>query len=379
MTSDKKIQEDPKVSGLDDIAFAETYLSHVDGEQGRLVIRGYDVEELGGQADFETVCHLLWKGVLPDGAAWASLRRRLGSERCQIFPLIAAVKNPAANGMAYLRQVLAGLEANEQETPGETERLVAATSVAAAAWNRLRQGLPLVPPREDAGHAEDYLHMALGRDPEPRLVAALDAYLVTVADHGMNASTFASRVVASTGSDLVSAVTSGICALKGPLHGGAPGPVLDMLEAVAHPENARTWLETELTAGRRIMGMGHRIYRVRDPRAAVLERAIMELEAAGSASRRLTLARAVEKAATALLAERYPGRPLKANVEFYTAVLLDTIGLPAALFSPTFAVARVAGWCAHVGEQRRFGRLVRPQSTYIGPFGLHFKKTGGAL
>jgi len=160
---------------------------------------------------------------------------------------------------------------------------------------------------------------------------------------------------------------AGIGALKGPLHGGAPGPVLDMLAAVGQPHAARSWLETELQAGRRIMGMGHRIYRVRDPRAAVLEVAIDRLEKSGVQSPRLILARAVEKAAAELLQERYPNRPLKANVEFYTAVLLDALGLPAVLFSACFAAGRVAGWCAHVDEQRKFGRLVRPQSNYVGP------------
>jgi citrate synthase len=183
----------------------------------------------------------------------------------------------------------------------------------------------------------------------------------------MNASTFAARVVASTGSDMVSAVVAGICALKGKLHGGAPGPVLDMLDAIDDAASAREWLEAELSRGARIMGMGHRIYRVRDPRAFVLERAIARLEAgrSGGSSGRLALARAVEREAEALLAARYPNRALRANVEFYTAVLLEAIGLPRALFTTTFAVARAAGWTAHVEEQRRVGRLIRPRSRYV--------------
>ncbi len=190
---------------------------------------------------------------------------------------------------------------------------------------------------------------------------------MTVADHGMNASTFAARVVASTGSDLVSAVVAGVGALKGPLHGGAPGPVLDMLDAIAAPERAAAWIEGELLAGRRIMGMGHRIYRVRDPRAAVLERATLELSRAGVVTGRLGLARAVERAAEGALRQKHPDRPLRANVEFYTAVLLDTLGLDRAEFTPTFAVGRAAGWTAHVEEQRATGRLIRPASRYVGP------------
>ena len=183
----------------------------------------------------------------------------------------------------------------------------------------------------------------------------------------MNASTFTARVVASTGSDLVSAIVAAIGALKGPLHGGAPGPVLDMLDAIGHPAHARAWLEADLAAGRRIMGMGHRIYRVRDPRAAALEHAISVLERTGAVGDRLALARAVERDAERLLTDRHPERSLRANVEFYTAILLEAIGIPRTLFSPTFAASRVVGWCAHVDEQRRVGRLIRPASTYVGP------------
>src|SRR5437868_15494231 len=177
----------------------------------------------------------------------------------------------------------------------------------------------------------------------------------------MSASTFTARVIAWTHSELISARVGAVGALKGPLHGGAPGPVLDMLDAIGEPANAEAWLCAELAAGRRIMGMGHRIYRVRDPRAAVLETAVKPL-----ASKRLELARAVEQAAAKILAEKKPDRALAANVEFFAAVLLDAVGLPREQFAPTFAVGRIAGWCAHVLEQRRVGRLVQPASRYIG-------------
>jgi citrate synthase len=165
----------------------------------------------------------------------------------------------------------------------------------------------------------------------------------------------------------VSAVVAALGALKGPRHGGAPGPVLTMLDAIGTPELAADWIARELAAGRRIMGMGHRVYRVRDPRAAVLERAIERLHLAGLRSNRLALARAVEAVAVASLGERNPERRLAANVEFYTAVILDAIGLPPALFAATFAVARVAGWLAHIDEQLAGGRLIRPASRYVGP------------
>jgi citrate synthase len=240
----------------------------------------------------------------------------------------------------------------------------------AAAWSR--QPTP-VRPDPSASHAADYLRMVTGETPAAHEVAALDAYLVTVIDHGMNASTFAARVVASTASDTVSAIVAAIGALKGKLHGGAPGPVLDMLDAIGSADAARAWLDAALSRGERIMGMGHRVYRVRDPRAFVLERAVARLEAArgdGPSTRphsggRLVLARAVEREAESLLAARYPERALRANVEFYTAVLLEAIGLPRTLFTPTFAVGRSAGWCAHIEEQRATGRLIRPRSRYV--------------
>jgi citrate synthase len=210
--------------------------------------------------------------------------------------------------------------------------------------------------------------MATGAS-SPARARALDRYLTTVSDHGMNASTFVARVVASTGSDVVSSVVAAIGALKGPLHGGAPGPVLDMLDAIGTADRAHAWLAAELAAGRRIMGMGHRIYRVRDPRAAVFERALAEMagELPAGAAERLALARAVEKEATAMLTARHPDRPIAANVEFYTAVLLEAVGLARALFSPSFAAGRVLGWTAHAAEQRRTGRLIRPASRYVGP------------
>jgi citrate synthase len=239
--------------------------------------------------------------------------------------------------------------------------------VFAAAWARQAVGLAPVAPDPAFSHAGDYWRMVHDATPTAAVERALGTYLVTVADHGMNASTFAARVVASTGSDAVSAAVAGIGALKGPLHGGAPGPVLDMLDAIGEPERARAWLEAELAAGRRIMGMGHRVYRVRDPRAAVLERALEALARDGGASERLPLARAVERAAVELLRGRYPERALQTNVEFYTAVLLDALGFERRLFSPTFAVGRVVGWYAHVLEQRATGRLIRPASRYVGP------------
>ena len=347
--------------GLEGVVVSATRLSSVDGERGQLIIAGHDVEALGGKATFEDVIALLRDGVLPGSGRREALRARLGAARATAYSALRPVTLDADDAMSALRAGVSQLRTEDEDV------VIGAVAVIAAAWTRLRAGLPIVPPDPSLSHASDFLRMTTGRDAEPARVAALDAYLVTVADHGLNASTFAARVVASTGSDLVSSIVAAIGALKGPLHGGAPGPVLDMLDAIGTPEGASSWLETELSAGRRIMGMGHRIYRVRDPRAAVLERATRRLEASGATSGRLSLAHAVEQAAVGALRDRHPTRPLAANVEFYTAVLLDAVGLPRELFAAVFAVSRVAGWCAHVAEQRAGGRLIRPASIYIGP------------
>jgi citrate synthase len=357
----------PTASGLDGVVVARTALSDVDGERGRLVIRGCAVEDLVERATFEDACGLLWNAAWPSPSERAALRATLSEARQQAFTLVSTLGDAfkSTDGMEALRAAVGHLRATDQDA--DRLRLTGAMPVFAAAWARERSGRPVVPPQPGLSHAADYLQMMTGQLPDQPRVAALDAYLCCVVDHGMNASTFVARVVASTGSDLVSAVVAAIGALKGPLHGGAPGPVLDMLDAIGHPGRARAWLQAELEARRRVMGMGHRIYRVRDPRAAALERAMSVLERSETGGERLALARAVEREAERLLAERHPERSLRANVEFYTAVLLDAIGIPRTLFAPTFAASRVVGWCAHVDEQRRVGRLIRPASTYIGP------------
>ncbi|MEY9172481.1 citrate synthase [Bradyrhizobium elkanii] len=212
-------------------------------------------------------------------------------------------------------------------------------------------------------HAADTLRMLLGRKVEPREVAALDAYLVTVCDHGMNASTFTTRVIASTQADLFAAITGGYCALTGPLHGGAPEPVLEMLDAIGTRERIKPWVDGALAHGERLMGFGHRVYRVRDPRADVLKVAIERLEASGAD---LPFAAEVEAYIREALRKKNPERPLETNVEFFTAILLDGLEIPRQAFTPIFAVARAAGWTAHALEQRRTGRLIRPSSSYVG-------------
>ncbi len=355
------------LTGLDGVVVAETELSDVDGERGQLIIRGYEVEELVGEAVFEDVCALLWSGRLPTGGERNDWRMRLAQGRLDAFALVPSLGDALElpDGMDALRAALGHLTAFGS-FPRDALLLTGATAVFAAAWSRRQSRQEPIEPDPSLSHAADYLRMVVGKPVGSSRVEALDAYLCCVVDHGLSASTLAARVVASTGSDLVSAVVAGVGALKGPLHGGAPGPVLDMLDAIEDPMHARSWLAGQLSTGHRIMGMGHRVYRVRDPRAAALERVAARLEASGSTGDRLSLARTVEREAEALLAERHPARRLRANVEFYTAILLEAIGIPRASFSPTFAASRVAGWCAHFDEQRRRGRLMRPLSTYIG-------------
>jgi citrate synthase len=341
--------------GLDGVVAARTRLSEVDGERGRLTIAGFPVEVLAPRATFEDAAFLLWNDRLPTAAERAATRAALAAAR---------VLDPVQR--TWIERLVGGGTA-----PMDVLRIVAGTlgapHVIAAAIGACRAGRPIGEPDPGASHAADLLRLLRGVPPTPAAVRALDTWLVTVCDHGLNASTFAARVVISTGSGLTDAVVAAIGALKGPLHGGAPGPALQLVRAIARADRAPEMLAAELAAGRRLMGFGHRIYRVRDPRAEVLDGACRALHAAGEGDPALAaLARAVEAEALRLLAAHKPGRPLRTNVEFYTALLLDSLGIPDELFTAFFAAARSAGWTAHAIEQRREGRLIRPSSEYVG-------------
>jgi citrate synthase len=238
-------------------------------------------------------------------------------------------------------------------------------TLVAAFW-RFRQGLELLAPRSDLGHAANFLYMLSGDRPDAERERGLETYLNTVIDHGLNASTFAARVIVSTGSDLVSAVVGALGALKGPLHGGAPGPALNMVFDIGDASRAEAFLRQKIEAGDRLMGFGHRVYKVRDPRADVLAVAAERMYVGRGDMSLYTLARSVETTALRLLEEYKPGRRLQTNVEFYTALLLHGLGFDVSLFTPTFAISRAAGWIAHALEQRHVGRIIRPQSEYSG-------------
>jgi citrate synthase len=366
--------------GLEGVVAAETVLSHVDGQAGRLIIGGYELGEIAGRVGFEQAAHLLWQGRLPNPAELADLGREMAAQR-RLPPLTLSVLRAAAGAppIDALRMGAATLTLGLPD-PDDISRaadlaragmLAARFPVMVATHLRLARGEEPIAPRADLSHAANFLWMTHGREPDPIAARALDTYWVTVMDHGMNASTFTARVIASTRSDMVSAVTGAIGALKGPLHGGAPGPVLDMLHEIGTASNAEPWLRAELAAGRRIMGFGHRVYRVRDPRAEVLSRVAEELAGAALEDRELfDLARQVEQVAVRVLAEHRPERQLTTNVEFYTALVLQSLGLPPRGFVALFACGRVAGWAAHVIEQHGEDRLIRPQSRYVGPQGL---------
>ncbi len=352
-----------KKGGLDGVVAAQTRLSHVDGQAGELIIGGYQLKELAGRVSFEEAAHLLWRGALPE-AAMRVVR--------------AAAKAPPIDALRMACATLSlDLPHPDDISPAAdlhaAKLLTARFPTVVAAHARLSAGQEPIAPRTDLPLAANFLYMIHGKEPDPIAARAIDTYWVTVIDHGMNASTFAARVIASTRSDTVSAVTGAIGALKGPLHGGAPGPVLDMLKDIKSADRAEPWVRNELAAGRRIMGFGHRVYKVRDPRADVLSTVANEMGTAGGAlenHKLFDLARAAEQTILKVLDEVKPGRNLRTNVEFFTALVLQALGLEPRSFVATFACGRVAGWCAHVIEQHREDHLIRPQSEYIGPRGL---------
>ena len=367
------------VRGLDGVVAVRTQLSQVDGKRGVLIIGGYPIEELAGKATFEEAAFLLWNGRLPDSSDADAMRREIAALRPIPHQTLALVAEAATRGvpaMDALRMGCSTLSLDMRDANAiahdadvaSAKMLVARFPTIVAAYVRASAGQEPIAPRADLPLAANFLYMITGSEPDPVAARALEAYWVTVIDHGLNASTFTARVIASTRSDMVSAVTGAIGALKGPLHGGAPGPVLDMLLDIGTRDNAEQWVREELAAGRRIMGFGHRVYRVRDPRAEVLSKVAAGMSGAALQDRGLfELARDVEKTVLHVLDEVKPGRNLKTNVEFYTALVLQSIGLKPALFSAIFACGRCAGWCAHVMEQHAEDHLIRPDSEYVGP------------
>ncbi len=348
--------------GLEGVVAAATVLSEVDGAAGVLIVRGRSLDELAGRTTYEQVVALLFGGFYPDLPA--DLPAALGAARAEVFAEVSALDTGLLDRtpIEAMRALTARLaDGDDMQT---ALRLLAAPAVFTAAVVRAQAGEAPVAPDPTLSHAADILRMLRGKPASKAEADALDTYLVTVADHGLNASTFAARVVASTRAGLTSAVLAGISALKGPLHGGAPGPVIEMLDEIGEPSNARAWIEAALARCVLLIAVGHQIYTVRDPRADALKTAVRWLDARQG---RLEFAEAVEAAALAILREHKPERSLETNVEFYTALLLEALDFPLSAFTCVFAMGRVAGWLAHAREQLAGGRLIRPASLYVGP------------
>jgi citrate synthase len=366
------------VPGLEGIAAAETRLSYVDGLAGQLFIGGHPLMELAPNATFEEAAFLLWHDRLPNAAELDALKARFrnGQELPEatqhILEAAAAKQAPVIDALRMACATLSLGDADPDDNSPEAqltraEKICAAFPVIVANYVRIRAGKAIVAPRSDYGQAANYLYMMTGEEPHADFVRAVDTYLVTAMDHGMNASTFTGRVIVSTESDLYSAVTGSIGALKGPAHGGAPGPALDMVFEIGTADRADANIRKRLEGGERLMGFGHRVYKVRDPRADVLSQAAERLYDQAGDRTLYDLARAVEETALRLLEEFKPGRNLQTNLEYYTALVLHGVGLSAELFTPTFAVGRVGGWTAHCLEQLSHNRLIRPSSVYTGP------------
>lgn len=363
--------DDPICRGLEGIKVDETGLSYVDGDNGILVIRGFPLAELAINATFEETLYLLYNGHLPSETELDQFSDDLTRYRELPEGTLNLIQNAAeskTDPMDALRMGTASLDLDFQSDDPEqaSMMLVARLPTIAAAYWRYRNGDQPLSPREDLSHAANFLYMLQGEEPTDAKVAGLETYLNTVVDHGFNASTFTARTIVSTESDLVSAITGAIGSLKGPLHGGAPGPVLDMLREIEQSGDISGSINGRLEAGERLMGFGHRVYNVRDPRAEVLSTAAEQFYQDGGNSAFFDLAMEVEEVAIEALQDHRPDLQLQTNVEFYTAVLLHGIGIPDELFTTTFAIARSGGWTAHCLEQIENNRIIRPLGEYVG-------------
>ena len=362
--------------GLEGVIVGSTLLSNVEGKEGRLTYRGYDIHDLAPHACFEEVVHLLLYGHLPTKDELESLKVELGAHRMLPEPLITAMQSTPKHAwpMDVLRTIVSGLGlfVDVDQTGAHTSdvhtaiELVAKVPTIVATWDRIHRGMEPIEPRTDLSQAANFLYMC--RDTVPDRVAedAMDMYLVLLADHSFNASTFSARVTASTKADMYAAVTAAIATLEGEAHGGAASAVGRVLLEVGKPERAETYVREVLARGQRIMGMGHREYKVRDPRAQHLETVARKLGEATD-PKWYEIARALEEASNKVLKETKPDRSIYANVDFYTAPLFYSLGFSGDEFTPIFACGRIAGWTAHVLEQLSNNRLIRPQAQYAGP------------
>jgi citrate synthase len=356
----------PVDSGLAGLVAAETVLSYSDGARGILWVRGHTLADLAANLGYDGAVGVLWEGFAGEALSRETMRARLAAGRTKAFARLGEWLDRAAgrSPVEAVRLALASLP--DDSAPAD---ILATLPVAIAALLRRRQGAAPLAPDPARGTADDLLRMTHGKPVMPALAEALDTYFCAVIDNGLNTSAFTARVIASSRASLVSAALGAYCAFTGPLHGGAPGPTLDMLDEAAANGDVAAWAEKKLRGGERLIGFGHRVFRLGDPRVALLRQALEKLgDSLGPGAGRLAFAAEVERAVGAAFARLKPGRPpLNPNVEINAALLLDAVGFPRDAFMPVFAVARAAGWVAHAMEQQKEGRLVRPSSAYIGP------------
>jgi citrate synthase len=370
----------PVPRGLEGVVVANTMISKIDGKAGRLIYRGYDISELAGVIPFEAVAFLLWVGHVPNKQELETFRNNVAQHRQVSDEIKQFVINAPheANPLDVLRSAVSimGLRPPPKRNEADSTmlkdgiNLVSQFPTIIAYFQRARNDEDLIDPRTDLGHAANYVYMLTGEVPTKEHEHALDSYFTLLADHGMNASTFSARVTISTLTDIYSALVAAIGTLKGPLHGGAPSKVWEMLMEIKAEDNATPWLTSHLKNKERIMGFGHRVYRTEDPRSKILKKLARE----NADPKTFALADKVEHEARRLLSAEHPERPLDTNVEFYSALVLNSVGIPTDMFTPTFASARSFGWIAHIMEQLSDNRLYRPASEYVGPLGLSLPK-----
>ncbi|WP_339146085.1 MULTISPECIES: citrate synthase/methylcitrate synthase [unclassified Sutcliffiella] len=354
--------------GLKGVIAAETRISEVDGSNGRLVYRGYEIRDFSTTYSFEEIAHLLWFGELPSSEQLKKFKSNFASYRSlsSTMKKVLYILPEEMDMMSVIRTVLSSAgnpSMTWKPTVEEAMKLTAIVPTIIAYRKRILDGKEIIPPSEENGHVENYLHMLDGDKARPEHIRALETYMILTMEHGMNASTFSARVTASTESDLVSAVTSAVGTMKGPLHGGAPSEVLLLLNELKEVKEKHSYLRDKILAGEKLMGFGHRVYKTHDPRSIALKETLLRLV---GKDEWLDLALEVESAAVEVLKELKPGRGLYTNVEFYAAAIMKAINFNGSLFTPTFTASRMVGWTAHVLEQAEDNMIYRPMSRYVG-------------
>ncbi|PSP87591.1 citrate synthase [Halobacteriales archaeon QS_4_66_20] len=365
--------------GLEGVLVAESSLSDIDGDAGQLIYRGYDIEDLAREASYEEVLHLLWYGELPTEQQLAGFSDSMAADRAVsggVLDTLADLAEADETPMAALRTGVSLLSAAEPEpdkdvedadaTRREGRRVVAKIPTLLAAYDRLRRGEEPIEPREDLSHAGNFLYMLTGEEPGGVAEETFDMALILHADHGLNASTFTAMVIASTQADLYSAVTGGIGALSGPLHGGANQDVMEVLQEVdGSSKDPLQWVKDRIDAGGRIPGWGHRVYNVKDPRAKILQSKLADLSEETGESKWLDYTSTIEEYLTEEMA--LPAKGIAPNVDYYSGSVYYNLGIPIDMYTPIFAMSRSGGWVAHVLEYWQDNRLIRPRGRYVGP------------